>query len=420
MIVALLAVAWADTCDLTATRDAPFAEAVIADPDVRLVVEIHASGDDPAVFDALIDTLDGRGVDGALLVGAEPPEAIAARATEAAREGHEVALALPRGPVVGDERSFAADLLALKRQARAFGKRVGGRPATVASPLPRRTTEAFLGLGGYRAVLVTDGAAAAEVRRALAYQGQALPTVVLPGGPYHGDCGPDPVATPFTPRAADRATVALRHAASARGIGVVRVGVDASRATLDDAWVLARWLDEVVVPAGVIVATPTAVRDAVLAYAVDANAPAPGRYVAVDDVRAAAAVLAGADAVPRALPGHLVPTEAFLAFARLIAGEAGGGLVQLRAMRGPAAGARSMLDGPTPFARDDVTAVARALLAAPPDRVPVSMPVGGRLLSAGELLVLFASAVRGDDPPIARPVQVPEPNEDGQGWGGSQ
>jgi hypothetical protein len=51
--------------------------------------------------------------------------------------------------------------------------------------------------------------------------------------------------------------------------------------------------------------------------------------------------------------------------------------------------------------------------------VPAALAIDGHLLTAAEVLLLFASAVRGEDPPTTRPVAVPDPNADGLGWGSS-
>jgi hypothetical protein len=51
--------------------------------------------------------------------------------------------------------------------------------------------------------------------------------------------------------------------------------------------------------------------------------------------------------------------------------------------------------------------------------VPGALSVDGRLLTASELLLALASVVRGEDPAVTRPIDVPEPNERGLGWGGS-
>ena len=53
-----------------------------------------------------------------------------------------------------------------------------------------------------------------------------------------------------------------------------------------------------------------------------------------------------------------------------------------------------------------------------PERIPAALSVDGKLLTAGELLLLFASAVR-EESPSTRPIAVPEPNESGLGWGKS-
>lgn len=58
--------------------------------------------------------------------------------------------------------------------------------------------------------------------------------------------------------------------------------------------------------------------------------------------------------------------------------------------------------------RADVVAAATALVNDAPKEIPASFPVGGQLVGATQLLGLFASAVRGDDPCQSRELDVPD------------
>ncbi|MEZ4236507.1 MAG: hypothetical protein R3F59_10180 [Myxococcota bacterium] len=143
-----------------------------------------------------------------------------------------------------------------------------------------------------------------------------------------------------------------------------------------------------------------------------------GRLVGLDEVEQAADALSGAQAVlPRTLPGDLNPTEAYFALALALADRTEGPVVRLGALHGPAQLAASTLKEPVTLPRGEVVRMASALVAAMPAEVPGALSVGGRLLTASETLLAFASAVRGDDPVAVHPVDPPEPNQRGLGWG---
>lgn len=417
-MIALLAGALAlasPGCDLAAAVDAPFAEALAPMSTERaplLVIEIRAAGASPEWLTAVLGAVEARDLRAVVVVPANR-DAIAPLAPFV-EGGHEFALAYGAPPGLGAEPTF--EVRGLRNDVRLARRLLGVRPRAASSPLPRRMTEAVLGLAGYRVLLDDGGAASSLPRAAAGFEGQLATTVILPPGPYHGACGSDPAAAPFTPRAADRATMALRGATAAKG-GVVRVALGGPDAGPDDGVVLGRWLDEIVLPAGVRGVTATEVRELALAAPPDPDQEPSGRFVTLDDVRAAAEALRDVRTVPRDLPGGLVPSEAFLAFALVLAERAEGDVVRLQALSGPRSAAGTDLRGIASFERDEVTGAARALLVALPESVPASFPVGTRLLTASEVLLLFASAVRGDDPPTTRPVAVPEPNEDGLGWG---
>nr|MBA2321696.1 hypothetical protein [Deltaproteobacteria bacterium] len=75
------------------------------------------------------------------------------------------------------------------------------------------------------------------------------------------------------------------------------------------------------------------------------------------------------------------------------------------------------LPGPITLPPGAVKAVGAALLADPPAALPSALPCDGRLLTAAELLLALASLVRGEDPVRVHPIEVPEPNAPGLGWG---
>jgi hypothetical protein len=92
-------------------------------------------------------------------------------------------------------------------------------------------------------------------------------------------------------------------------------------------------------------------------------------------------------------------------------------VVRLGALGGPEVASRTALTGPTTLPQADIVATARAIVAAPPDRIPAALPFGGVLLTAAESLLAFASVARGEASAVVSPVGVPEPNMPGLGWG---
>ncbi len=232
------------------------------------------------------------------------------------------------------------------------------------------------------------------------------------------------LAGPFTPGTADRATAAIRMAARQPVTGFVRVALSSAHAADGDAEVLGRWLDHAVVPTGVSVTPASEARAAArrsfrTEYKPD-QAPVSvsvARQLHLSDVTAAAESLRDTAIIPRRVPPDHTPTELFLAFTLVLAQQTEGPSVRLQALEGPLTLADTTLDGPTTFDPAAVAATAAALHAALPDRIPSALPVGTTLLSAPELLLLFASAVRGDEPPTVGPTSVAEPHEPGLGWG---
>lgn len=424
MIAALwLALALAAPCELDAPPDAPFqVTAPEAATHARLVIELWPDLTDVAWLDAQLAVLEARGRVGAVILplpgrsGTDP--ALLALATRAASAGHEV------GVVFGED-DVPLDALAgpreVKRRLAELRKAAGGIH-TAAAPLPNRTAEALLGGAGLRTLMQVRGPATAIPRVAVVFEGKPRIGAVLQAGPYAGPCGVRPFASPLTPPAADRATQALWGAARIEGVPVVRVAVRPGADAATDALVLGRWIDEVLVPGGIVITTPDRARLEVLAYfrtgrimepsALDAGG---GRLVSLDEVRAAAQALDNENLLPRRLPGDLNLTEAFLAFALLLAGQNEGEVVRLTALRGPETRASSGVEGIVELDPAAVTEVCVALLAALPEAIPSSMPVGGQLIGAPELLTAMAATLRGKAQ--TWPTASPDPNAPGQGWG---
>lgn len=406
-------------CDLSGPADARFRVPVDSDR-VHLVIELWPVGADPAWAPAILDALDARHVPAVLAVPAAPPDPVVGALLDRVRgTDHDAAVVIGRGLVPGGPK----DVGSLEKSAAPVRARAG-KVKTLVAPLGARTSEALMGRAGFSSLVDAASKPTAEPRMAGHFEGQQRLRVVLPTGPYEDACGPEPDAGPFTPAAADRVAQALIRAARVKGTPVVRLALIGSRGAATDADVLGRWLDEVVLPGGVRVVTAEQARIAILrgfrtpASDDDVLPEVGGRLVGVDDVAAAAAGLGPElTAIPRTLPGDLDPTEAFLAFALVVADRTEGPVVRLRALHGPAQLATTVLTGETELPVADVRSLASQLVAALPTEVPAALAVGGRLLTAPELLLAFASVVRGEDPARTRPIDVPDPNARGLGWG---
>ncbi len=182
-------------------------------------------------------------------------------------------------------------------------------------------------------------------------------------------------------------------------------------------------------PAGIRLAPASAVRAQALVdfrksaakLAAERQRTLPGRLVTEDALRTAAAALAELEVLPRELPGELTPTETLLGLSLLLVEGSVEGTVRLRPLSGPAAAVPGNGGtGSEEVDREALVATTRQLLAALPPELPSSLPVGGKLLTMDRYLTALASAARGDDPVVARPVGHPDPHARGLGWGASE
>ncbi len=414
MIAALFGafVAGAADCSVDGPLDAPFAVRAPEEPGAAgLVLVFRVDVLDPPALDALLALLEERGIRAALSVRSDAPVHLG-RLEEAREAGHEPVVRIPAAEVhASPSRGPALLRKHLKTVRRSLGR---VRAAEVG--LGNKGREMVLHRVGLRTILETNGPPTAVPRRQLRMEGRLENGVVLPVGPYDPACGAPP-PHPFTPVAADRVARAL-HGARDGAVGVVRLTLEPRDEA--DLRVLARWLDEVVLPGDVRLWTPSEAHRRALEVLQkgrsDLRPTTGGRRVALDAVEALARVLVEARSIPRRLPGGFNPTEAFLALALVVAGEVEGDGVRLRAMEGP-----PLLADPQPepleLPRREVELLARALIADRPAVVPPALPVGGRVVGAPQVLQLLAAAVLGEDPCRAEAIAVPEPNTPGLGWG---
>ena len=402
MFAAFALAALAAPCPLEADLEAPFS--VDIDPAhlrSSLLIEVYANGASAEWLTAVREVLDTHAIDAVVIFPVTSPPADIALWLAA---GHVPAVDLDAPGEVADPILAAKSI---KRRIAALNKVIGVKPQVALVPLTRRTDEAIIGYGGISAILEEDGPGGGNPRRAAAYPAQIAKSVIIPAGPYRGACGGSPVY-PFSPAAADRAATALIAADG----GVVRLGLVGGSGTLEDAAILGRWLDT----HHVVTALPAQIRAQALGTPLPVGIEGP--VVTVSDVRAAAEALRDASVVPRVLPGGLSATEAWLAFAQLLAGRETGDVVPLLSLAGPSDNAKSVLTGPVGVSTDDLKHTVAAVLAVLPKQVPSQLPIGGETFTAAETLLLFASAIRGEEP-TTHPVTVSEPNAVGLGWGTS-
>ncbi|MCA9566657.1 MAG: hypothetical protein KC656_02400, partial [Myxococcales bacterium] len=255
MILLALA-ALAAPCEERAPWDAPFA---VQAPDqlggavLQLLVRVDELP--PPVLERLLDALQERDVHVGLSVLPDPLPAATDRLVQAIEAGNELVVRLPTASVSPNPDTGPP---ALRKVLKPIRKALG-RPASAETGLGDRGREAVLHRVGLRAVYETNGPANAIPRKQVHLEGQVDNGVVLPVGPWPAGC--TSVQVPFDPAAADRATQALFGARSAE-LGVVRLTVEPRLPEEVD--VLVRWLDTVVLPAGVPVLGPQAARERAL------------------------------------------------------------------------------------------------------------------------------------------------------------
>ena len=411
-------------CELDAPADAPFELQRAAAPRAILLVEVWVRDDAQIPWArGVLEVVASRERSATVVVPVteEGPSAVlAAFLVEVRAAGHEVALHLAASDVPTD---VLEPVRPLRKKVRAY--EASGRVRTVVSTLAGRGSEALLGKTGFRSIHQLQAAAGATPRSAGQFEGQPRINVVLPPGAYAGDCGPAALVGPFTPRAADRVMAAVTKGLSAgTTTPITRLALEGARAADTDADVLARWLDDVALPAGVTLATPEALRPRVLqgfkSGPVSAEERrASGRLLPVESALAAAHELASLDEIPLAFEVEMNSTELFVALLLVAAEGQAEGSLHLRTLAGPV----SQPDGlsePVPVEPDALRTLARQLLAALPNELPAALPVDGKLLSTGEILTALASLARGDDPVMARPIASPDPHARGLGWGTSE
>lgn len=406
-------------CDLDAPSDAPF-EVPLAAEGVRVLVELWLEGATPTWAETTISAVASAGIPATVMMPAGPvPDALAP--SLGLVKGSDVlslGFVLPASAV---PQNLSVPLGPLRKSLQP-AQRLAGRSRTVVAPIGSRGTEAMLGRAGFRALINAASPPQAGSRYAGILEGMQRINVVFPGGPYQGVCGNDPRVGPFTPKAADRAARAVQQASAVPGAPVVRVALLGSRGSATDSEVLVRWVRDVITPGGATVSSPRDARLAALQalrQGVDMShaVGAMGRVVSLDDAQEAALALTTVTMIPRGLPGDLTPSEAFYAFTLILAGRDDGSAVRIKTLAGPSSAARSILSGPIGLDPEAVRATARALQSAMPAEIPAAIPVDGHLLTAGELLLAMASAVRDETPALTRPVAVPDPNARGLGWG---
>lgn len=410
----LFAVAMAAPCELDNPPDAPFQ--VQAPPDakhVAVVPLLRLKPDNGEATVAMAKVFAEHGQHVGILVRPEGVDAIAGPLEQLVDAGHQPVVTLK-------DIEIGVDLVKDPAKLRRFMKpltQITGKLKAVEAPLGDNDKESVLHRTGLRTVFVSNGVATGAPRRQARFEGQTAVGVVIPDGPYSGPCGRSPEVDGLRPAGADRTTQAVYGARSSEA-GFVRMVVSADA---HSAPVLDRWLTEVIEPAAIPVMSPAQARDHALqglrnGLDEDPTRSAGGRLIRVDEVREVARSIVDLNEIPRRLPKDLTPTEAFIAFVLVSAGEIEGDVVRLPSIQGPAT-LNDHLPEPVNIDPEAARTLAKALLKRLPDRIPSALPVDGHVLNAPALFSLYASMARGDDPPTARPMAVREPNAPGLGWG---
>lgn len=411
-------------CDLEGSRGQPPSEQMPTDVDsLWLIAEIWAHPSTVPRTLALLDALEAHGHGGTVVVeaGTDTAPLVPLLETIADSENkHVLALRLPSDLLPTDPAAGRIAMRALRKPYKGWGL-----PKVVLSPLPTRMTEAILGRSGFTTLLLQQGTPSGIPRPAVVFEGQPRIGIVLPAGHYGSDCGSEAMIMPWTGATADRATAAVQRSTRESGPRVLRIGIDTAEATALDIDTFVTWLADAE-NAGLTAQPAASVRPLALRMlrtaspdTYDPSAPSGGRIVSHTIARDAAEALRAVQTIPRTIAGTLSPTEAFLVFTAILAEQGTDRMVQIGAIAGPQTLAASELSGVTEIERADLVSVSKALVAAPPDEIPAALPVGPELLTAGELLLALASAVRGDTPIRTQPVAVPDPNDPGLGWGAS-
>lgn len=403
----LIGAAWA--CPEPGGPDDPF-QVFPRTPGVQVVVEVWPAGAPPGWAEAILAALDHAAVPALVVVptGADPAGLPALAGLGSSPHALGVALPealVPTGP--GDLKAVRAAVRPLERAAEAPAKAVVSRVGSAA-------VEGMLARAGFRVLLDAGGAADGQARVAAHFDGQAPMGVVFPPGPWLGEA-PSRCA-PVGPASLDELGRVLERAARAGGFPVVRWALTGRGGDAGDAAVVARWLAEVGRPSGAVFGSGAEARRAFDERDRTARPVVGGRGVTRESLEAAARALGGGSVLPRRLPGDLSLAEAFVGLA-LHAGGHGDAVVAVPAVLGPVQSATTASSGPTDVDREALLAWARALTDELPPALPSAARIGDRVLPAREILVALASWFRGD-PPMARPVQDPDPNAPHLGWGG--
>ncbi len=400
--------------------DAPFQAHA---PAAGLVVfEIRLMGQAP-VPSELLDVLSNRQLPATLLVGSIWARRNGEALRNIQKQGHEVGLwfSLRNNLGLTTKTVVIPDLgdwiVALRRARRDIRRSTGQRAKSIGTQSLPEIGELAMEAMTYRALLPDERNIDDLPRRARSYTGTSGQARVLGIGPYLDGCGATLPA--WTPAALDRAT-----STAARG-GWVRIVLPAKPSA---APLLAKWLDEVVIPQGwEVVTAVTAARRARRPLGLPlqhTNIPASEvsvvRTVTRDAWRAVAEALVQPTTLPRSLPGEFSPTEAFLGLCTLLSAESEATVTSLGPLSPPVETARTGLGNTeVPLRTEDVRATARELMPSLSGHVPSLVTVGSHTLTAAEFLRVMAMTTLNMEP-VARGVSDPDPYAPGGGWGESK
>jgi hypothetical protein len=185
---------------------------------------------------------------------------------------------------------------------------------------------------------------------------------------------------------------------------------------------LARWIDEVVIPNKWSVMTAEQMgrklRRGPAPAVVSAPEVAVSKAIPLETWSSVAKAIANADTLPREFEGDLNLTEAFYGLVILLASDEPPNSITLGRLNGPYEIAPTGLHQPHPLTPSEVRATAGKIAQRLGGHIPALITIGTATLTAAEALQVMARVYL-DEEAVATPVTDPDPFAPGGGWGAS-
>jgi hypothetical protein len=415
MILALLSLgfAWAECSPPKLNAmDAPLRAVASALGHVTLEIPLVQSASEPR---EILAVLNSRGIKATFLPASEWAGRHSGFLQELAKTEHEIGVWFSLREDLGltSDRSsdpLLSDWVAALRASKKKIRRIANVPPTTLAVayLPTTGEVAMEGMA-FRTILPNERTIDDIPRRARSTTSSAGRARIIGHGPYDDDCGS--LLPHWSPAALDRAT-----GAAARGEWV-RIGLPS-----DDigAPLLARWLDEVVLPNEWSILTADEMtrmlRRGPDPVATSAPDVAVSKSVPIEAWGNIAKTIAHSNPLPREFEAGLNLTEAFYGLTTLLAAPSPPPNVTLGHLSGPYEVASTGLRAPYTLDAEDVRATARQIAQRLGGHIPALVTIGTTTLTAAEALQVMAR-VYINEPANATPVADPDPFAPGGGWG---